>query len=89
MEIPVDGNKVTADSYKKELSVLLLIKCVFALSGEMLAKQVQYLEQTQDNKKGQGFCLFTVCFVFPASRMQSTVQPRVTCASHLTRQVEG
>ncbi len=75
--------------YKKELAVLLIIRCLSVLWGELLAKQNKCLEQTLDNKKGQSFCLFTVCFVFPASNMGSTVQTRVTCVSHLTRQVEG
>lgn len=59
------------------------------MGGELVAQQNKCLEQTLDNKKGQSFCLFTVCFVFPASNVGSTVQTRVTCVSHLTRQVEG
>lgn len=52
---------------------------VCALEGKKKTKQQHCLFQTLDNKKGQSFCLFTLCFVFPASNMGSIVQTRVTC----------
>lgn len=64
MEILGDQNNFA----QKEVTVLLIFGCLSALWGPVGGGCLQNkcLEQTLDNKKkGQSFCLFTVCCVFP------------------------
>lgn len=71
----------------EKLAVLLIIRCLSALWGELAAKWNKHLEQTLKNKKkGQEF-LFVYCLFSPALPQigASTVQTRVTCVSHLSR----
>lgn len=75
MESPCDQNKATTKFAQKVLVLLLIIRCLSVLWRELLEKQnKKCLGQTLDNKKGHSFCLFTDCFVYPASNMGSTVQ---------------